>query len=59
MVERSIGRLMTAPKRVRQHLLEGQMEHGAHRHSSPAPPFWIRVFGTVPTLAVESAQTGK
>lgn len=39
--------------------LEGPMDHDTHRHSNPVLPFWIRVFETVLTLAVESAERGK
>lgn len=33
------------------------MDYDTHRHNNPVLPFWIRVFETVLTLAVES--TGK
>lgn len=56
-----MGRLMTATKKRRPSAmsLEGPMDHDTHRHSNPVLPFWIRVFETVLTLAVESAERGK
>lgn len=32
------------------------MDYDTHRHNNPVLPFWIRVFETVLTLAVESGE---